>query len=63
MRALASLVAVGVGAYAYVASMDRKTKRRWKKRMTSMDFSMIEELMPNQRMMNQVRRQISKSFS
>jgi len=62
MRTLASLVAVGAGAYAYVASMDRKTKNRWKKRMNSMDFSMLEDLMPKKRTMKRMRRQMSKAF-
>lgn len=61
MRTLASLVAVGVGAFAYMNSMDRKTKRRWRKRMAINSFK-LEDLMPRKRTMKRMRNQMSKAF-
>lgn len=61
MRTLASLAAVGAGAYAYVTRMDPKAKRRWKKRMNTMEFS-LEDLMPKKRTMKRMRKQMSKVF-
>ncbi|PYZ94166.1 hypothetical protein CR194_01105 [Salipaludibacillus keqinensis] len=63
MRTLASIVAIGAGAYAFTASMDRKTKKRWKKRISSVDLSMFEDLMPEKRTMKRMRKQMNKAFS
>ncbi|UTR14281.1 hypothetical protein MM221_17210 [Salipaludibacillus sp. LMS25] len=64
MRTLASLALIGAGAFAYAASMNRKTRNGWKKRMPSMiNFRFVEDIMPRKRTMRQMRRQMSKAFS
>ncbi|MCR6110293.1 hypothetical protein HXA35_08125 [Bacillus sp. A301a_S52] len=64
MRTLASLAILGAGAFAYAASMNSKTRNRWKRRMPSMmNFRFMEDIMPKKRTMRQMRRQMSKAFS
>ncbi|MCE7790925.1 hypothetical protein K8O68_00670 [Salipaludibacillus sp. CUR1] len=63
MRTLASILMLGAGAYAYSASMDRKTRKRWKRRMNQVNFSFIEDLMPRRRTLRRMRRQMTRAFS
>ncbi|UCZ54384.1 DUF3918 family protein [Bacillus shivajii] len=63
MRVLASLVALGVGAYAYATNMDNKSRKRWKKRLGTMDFSTLEEMIPNKRSMKRMQKRMTKALT
>ncbi|WP_096188268.1 hypothetical protein [Evansella halocellulosilytica] len=58
MRVLASLVALSAGAYAYAATMDKGTRKRWKRRLQQVNFDRIEDIIPDRRTMGRMRKRM-----
>ncbi|WP_416149241.1 hypothetical protein ACM26V_23825 [Salipaludibacillus sp. HK11] len=61
MRTLASLIAVGAGGVAYASSMDQKSKKRWRKKLSSINSFIMKDLIPKDQM-KRMRRQLSKAL-
>ncbi|MDG5786472.1 hypothetical protein QA612_03145 [Evansella sp. AB-P1] len=63
MKKVVSFAAIGLGAYAYASSMDKKTKKQWKKKMDQFTFTNISNYLPNQHSMKQMGKRFSKAIS
>ncbi|PYZ98786.1 hypothetical protein CR205_09495 [Alteribacter lacisalsi] len=65
MRTL-SLMAIGAGAAYYAMTMDKKTKKRWKKRIDNVNFLEefdLDDIMPTKRQMKRYRRRVKRAIS
>ncbi|RNA68766.1 hypothetical protein EBO34_02035 [Alteribacter keqinensis] len=59
-------MAIGAGAAAYAMSMDKKTRRRWKKRMGNVNFLEefdLDDYIPSKRQMKRYQRRLKKAIS
>ncbi len=59
-------MAIGAGAAYYAMSMDKKTRKKWKKRMSNANFLeefALDDYIPNKRQMKRYQRKFKKAIS
>ncbi|WP_157812145.1 DUF3918 family protein [Alteribacter populi] len=61
-----SLVAIGAGAAAYAMTRDRRSRRRWKKRLDNANFLeefALDDVIPNMREINRYRKRMMRTIT